>query len=40
MATKNNYAVIMDLASKSNILYSQSRYDKTDLVIKKLGYSK
>ena len=40
MATKNNYAVIMDLASNSNILYSQSRYDKTDLVIKKLGYSK
>ncbi len=40
MATRNNYSVIMDLAGNSNILYSQSRYDKTDLVIKKLGYSK
>ncbi len=40
LATRNNYALIMDLAGNSNILYSQSRYDKTDLVIKKLGYSK
>ena len=40
MATKNNYAVIFDLASTSNVLYSNSRYDKTDMVIKKLGYSK
>lgn len=40
LATRNNFAVIMDLAGNSNILYSQSRYDKTDLVIKKLGYSK
>ncbi len=40
LATRNNYAIIMDLAGNSNILYSQSRYDKTDLVIKKLGYSK
>lgn len=39
LATRNNYAIIMDLAGNSNILYSQSRYDKTDLVIKKLGYS-
>lgn len=40
VATRNNYAVILDLAGNSNVLYSQSRYDKTDLVIKKLGYSK
>jgi outer membrane protein len=39
LATRNNYAVIFDLASNSNVLYSNSRYDKTDAVIKKLGYS-
>ncbi|UTW64360.1 OmpH family outer membrane protein [bacterium SCSIO 12741] len=40
LADRNNYAVVFDLASTSNILYSNSRYDKTDIVIKKLGYSK
>lgn len=39
LAKRNNYAVVFDLASTSNILYSNSRYDKTDLIIKKLGYS-
>ena len=40
LATAGNYAIIFDLASTSNILYSHDRYDKTDEVIKKLGYSK
>lgn len=40
MATAGNYAIIFDLASTSNILYSHDRYDKTDDIIKKLGYSK
>ncbi|MGB0403374.1 MAG: OmpH family outer membrane protein [Salibacteraceae bacterium] len=40
MADRNNYAVVFDLASSSNILYSNSRYDKTDMIIKKLGKSK
>lgn len=40
MADRNNYAVVFDLASSSNVLYSNSRYDKTDMIIKKLGKSK
>lgn len=40
MADRNNYSVIFDLANSSNILYSHSRYDKTDMIIKKLGKSK
>ena len=40
MADRNNYAIVMDLASSSNILYSNTRYDKTEFIIKKLGKSK
>lgn len=40
MADRNNYAVVLDLASSSNILYSNTRYDKTDFIIKKVGKSK
>jgi outer membrane protein len=40
MADRNNYAVVFDLANSSNVLYSNSRYDKTDMIIKKLGKSK
>jgi|TARA_B110000240_G_C13432078_1_gene424202 outer membrane protein len=40
MADRNNYSVVMDLASSSNILYSNTRYDKTEFIIKKVGKSK
>ena len=38
MATTGNYAVIFDKSSQSNILYANSRYDKSDAILKKLGY--
>ena len=40
MADRNNYSVGLDLASSSNILYSNTRYDKTEFIIKKVGKSK
>ena len=40
MADRNNYSVVLDLASSSNILYSNTRYDKTEFIIKKVGKSK
>ena len=38
IANTGSYAVIFDKSSQSNILYANSRYDKSDDVLKKLGY--
>lgn len=38
LAERGNYAVIFDKASDSNILYSDEKYDKSDQILKKLGY--
>lgn len=39
IADAGSYMVIFDKAGQSNILYTNSRYDKSDDVLKKLGYS-
>lgn len=39
IAVQRGYAVIFDKASQSNILYSNENYDKSDDVLKKLGFS-
>ena len=39
IAEGGSYSVILDRAGQSNILYANSRYDKSDDVLKKLGYS-
>ncbi|PCJ83179.1 MAG: hypothetical protein COA57_11855 [Flavobacteriales bacterium] len=39
LATTSNYAVIFDKASQSNILFADSKYNKSDQILKKLGYS-
>jgi len=38
IASRGNYAVIFDAAGKSNILYTDPSYDKSDDVLKELGY--
>ena len=39
IAEAGSYSVILDRAGQSNILYANTRYDKSDDVLKKLGYS-
>ena len=39
IAKERSYALIFDKGANSNILYSNPKYDKTDVVLKKLGYS-
>ncbi len=39
VADASSYAVIFDKAAQSNILYSDSKYDRSDAVLKKLGYT-
>jgi outer membrane protein len=34
-----NYMIVFDRAGQSGIIYSNARYDKSDDVLKKLGYS-
>lgn len=34
-----NYMIVFDRAGQTNIIYSNARYDKSDDVLKKLGYS-
>lgn len=36
MASRNNYAIIFDVAGQSNILYSDPKYDKSEEIIRKL----
>ena len=38
IAQKGNYAVIFDAAGESNMLYTDPSYDKSDEVLKELGY--
>ena len=38
VAQKGSYAFVLDSASDIAVLYYNSKYDKTDLVLKKLGY--
>jgi outer membrane protein len=40
IAEDGNYAVIFDAASQSNMLYTDPKYDKSDEVLKELGYKK
>jgi outer membrane protein len=40
IADDGNYAVIFDASDKSNILYTDPKYDKSDEVLKELGYKK
>ncbi|MCX7955001.1 MAG: OmpH family outer membrane protein [Bacteroidales bacterium] len=38
IATQGNYGMIIDIAGNSNILYIDPKLDKSDEVLKKLGY--
>jgi len=38
IATEGSYAVIFDTANSLNMIYTDPRYDKSDDVLKKLGY--
>lgn len=38
IATDGNYAVIFDAAGGANFLYSDPKYDKSDMVLEKLGF--
>lgn len=38
IAGERNYALIIDTAAGATVLYSDPRYDKSDEVLKKLGY--
>jgi len=40
IANNGNYAIIFDSSNKSNILYTDPNYDKSDEVLKELGYKK
>lgn len=38
LATEGNYAVIFDAAGSLNMLYTDPKYDRSDDVLKKMGY--
>jgi outer membrane protein len=38
MATEGNYAIIFDTAGNLNMLYTDPKLDKSDEILKKLGY--
>ena len=38
IATDGNFAVIFDAAGGTNFLYSNPKYDKSDMVLEKLGF--
>lgn len=38
LATEGNYAIIFDTAGSLNMLYTDSKLDKSDEILKKLGY--
>jgi outer membrane protein len=40
IADKGNYAVIFDAANKASMLYTDPKYDKSDDVLRQLGYKK
>ena len=37
MASDRNYVFVFDKANQSNLIFADPRYDKSDLVLKKLG---
>lgn len=39
MAKEKSYAMVLDKGINSNILFSDPKYDKSDVILKKLGYS-
>ena len=39
LAKDRSYAIIFDKGKNTNILYSDPKYDKSDAILKKLGYS-
>lgn len=39
LAKERSYALIFDKGVNSNILFSDPKYDKSDVILKKLGYS-
>lgn len=39
ISEEGNFMIVFDRAGHTNIIYSNSRYDKSDDVLKKLGYS-
>lgn len=39
LAKDRSYAVIFDKSANSNLLYSSPKYDKSDVILKKLGLS-
>jgi outer membrane protein len=39
IAKERSYALIFDKGVNTNILYSDPKYDKSDVILKKLGYS-
>ncbi len=39
LAKERSYAIIFDKGSGSNILFADPKYDKSDAILKKLGYS-
>ncbi|MBI9066400.1 MAG: OmpH family outer membrane protein [Salinivirgaceae bacterium] len=38
IASEGNYAVIFDASGGANMLYSDPKYDKSDLILEKLGF--
>jgi outer membrane protein len=40
IADKGNYAVIFDASNKASMLYTDPQYDKSDDVLRQLGYKK
>ena len=38
LATEGNYAVVFDAAGGASLLYTNEKYDKSDEILKKLGY--
>ena len=39
IAKDNNYSFVFDKANSSNILYAESKFDISDRVIRKMGYT-
>ncbi|MGB0390365.1 MAG: OmpH family outer membrane protein [Salibacteraceae bacterium] len=39
LAKERSYALVFDKGINSNILFSDPKYDKSDVILKKLGYS-
>jgi outer membrane protein len=40
IAQSQSYAIIFDIAAGSTLLYTDPKFDKSDEILKKLGYNK